>query len=363
MANSKRLVDQHGQPIGQDSDNVKDNLPAGVQALIETRIDSAITSMRQHNRDDLQDLARDHEKRWRHVAYVSIAFGILGSLFAGVTTFYAPEEIRGWISSQVDKKLTEPMLKESADRVMASKMTKYVDDHLEPLQSKTSSLAITIDTVQKDIQGKQIELETKQSELSKQLTIRKYAVGAKAGSRSSYNTLLQMVNDEEGSNDLLNASLKEIELFYDADRNQLLFPKLVKKETMKDPGYSGDEVIHIIRTAPKYSEAAINTLSEINNKATVSELCTFFEKTDDLRAAARITRTLYIITEEKFRPLEFDKVSKWCSSNSANQIYSGSYDGYSLVIQNMWSGGGPDQELEGFVEQLTTTIESRSERS
>lgn len=358
MSESRKLYDHVGNPLGQGDDPPESSLPAGVQALIETRINSAIADVREHNRDDLQDLARDHARKWRYLALVSVAFGIISSSVAVITTFYAPQQIRIWISSQVDKKLTEPMIRESADRVIADKMSAYVDERLQPLREKADSLVESVDNVRKDVGNKQVELERQQEELSKQLKIRELAVAAKAGSRSSYNALLELTKDHAEPRDLLNASLKEIELFFDADRSQLLFPTLVKASTMKDPGFSVDEVVHILRGSPQLVEAAINTLSNLKDKACVKELCAFVEKTDNLRAAARATRALQVITGDQFRPLEFDKVGRWCTDTSSNPVYSGSYDGYLSVAQHMNHGAILPWQLDDFIKQLTVTCES-----
>lgn len=93
MANSPKLFDHSGQPIGQKDDDAEGNLPAGDQALIESRVNSAIADIREHNRDDLQDLARDHVRKWRYLTFLSIAFGVVSSIIAVFTTFYAPKQI------------------------------------------------------------------------------------------------------------------------------------------------------------------------------------------------------------------------------------------------------------------------------
>ncbi len=63
MANSPKLYDHSGQPLGQNKDDSEGNLPQGVQALIESRVNEGIADIREHNRDDLQDLARDHVRK------------------------------------------------------------------------------------------------------------------------------------------------------------------------------------------------------------------------------------------------------------------------------------------------------------
>lgn len=234
-----------------------------------------------------------------------------------------------------------------------------MDGRLHPLRDKAVYIEKSVDNVRKDIESQQLEIKNKQDKLSNQLKITELSIDAKAGSRESYNSLLSMAKNETEHTNLLKASLKEIELFFDADRGQLLFPILVKKSTMKAPGYSVDEVVHILRTEPDLTEPAINVLSNLKSKASVKELCVFIEKTDNLRAAARATRALEEITGERFRPLEFEKVTNWWTENSANKIYSGSYDGYLSVVQDMWRGPIDPQRLERFVKQLTVTCESQ----
>lgn len=266
MDKKKRILDQSGQPIHPNEDEGETNLPLGVQALIETRINSAIDDLREHNRDDLKDLARDHARKWRYLALISLAITI-------ITIFYAPHQIITWIGEQIDTKLTEPMIQESADRLIDSKMAKYVSDKMEPLNRRATELKSSIDEMNTTIAKKQAMLEDQQKKLSVQLHIRELAIAAKAGSREAYTALLDMRGKEVNTSDLLTASIKEIELFYDADRNQLSFPTLVKTETFKDPGFASDEVIFILRNNPKLVEAAINTLSNLKSEASMAELC------------------------------------------------------------------------------------------
>ena len=184
------------------------------------------------------------------------------------------------------------------------------------------------------------------------------AIAAKAGSRKSYNTLLELDEREPETKNLLNASLKEIELYYGADRNQLAFPTLVREETMKDPGFSVDEVIFVLREKPGFIRAAVNTLSRLKSKAAVGELCRLIEKTEDLRVAARATRAIEEITGEIIRPLDFEKVKKWWSENSNNSAYLGNYDGYCYVAKKMWEKQVLPDMLEKFILKLDETIPS-----
>lgn len=351
MDKKKRILDQSGQQIHPNEDEGETNLPPGVQALIETRINSAIDGLREHNRDDLKDLARDHVRKWRYLALISSAIAI-------ITIFFAPHQIITWIGKQVDTKLTEPMLQKSADRLIDSKMAKYVSDKMEPLNRRATELKSSIDEMNTTIAKKQAMLENQQKKLSGQLHIRELAIAAKAGSREAYTALLDMRGKKVDTSDLLTASLKEIELFYDADRNQLSFIHLVKKETKKDPGLSVDEVIFDMRNNPKHMEAAINTLSQLKSKAAVGELCKILNDSQDLRVAARATRAIEKITGEKIRPLEFDKLQNWWQKNKGNKVYLGDYDGYCEVAEKMWQPLVTRDSLSEFINSLSKTIDS-----
>jgi len=351
MEKKKRILDQSGQPIPSNEDEGENNLPPGVQALIETRINSAIDDLREHNRDDLKDLARDHARKWRYLALFS-------SVIAIITIFYAPYQIITWIGEQVDRKLTEPMLQKSADRLIDSKMVTYVSDKMTPLNQQATKLKTAIEDMNESIAEKQTMLEDQQKKLYGQLHIQELAISAKAGSRQAYTALLEIKGKEVDRSDLLTASLKEIELFYDADRYELFFPGVAKTETFKDPGYAADEVIFILRNNPKLVEAAINTLSKLKSEASIAELCRIVNSSQDLRAATRATRAIEIITGEKIRPLEFDKVQNWWQKNKDNKAYFGDYDGYCQVVKKMWQRPVTNNSLSQFIGTLNRTIAS-----
>jgi tetratricopeptide (TPR) repeat protein len=351
MEKKTKLYDHSGQPLPSTDDGEKGNIPPGVQALIETRINSAIDDLRERNRDDLKDLSRDHAKKWRFLAIVS-------SVIVIITLFYAPHQVITWIGEQIDKKLTEPMLRSSADRLIETKMAGYVSDKLKPLNKEAAELKSTIDVMNKQISDKQSMLEEGQVKLSNQLHIQKLAIASKAGSRKAYSELLEMRINGANGNGLIAASLKEIELFYDADRHQLSYPVLVKKETMKDPGYAVDEVFYVLHNSPNFVEAAINTLSRQKSEAAIAELCKIVFNTKDLRAAARATRAIEIITDEKIRPLDFIKVEVWWEQNKDNNKFLGNYDGYCEVVSRMWQRPINNSRLVDFINSLSETIDS-----
>ncbi len=355
----KGIVDARGNPVGKREDSLEDlNLPPGVHALVETRIEHAIDSLREHNRDDLQDLTRNHTKRWRHIAFISWGTSAVMAILGIVTWFIAPQQITAWIANQVDKKLTEPMIQESADRVIDAKMAVYVDTKLEPVNQQAEALIQRVQRTEKDIAAKQAELANNQVELAEQLRIRKLAIAAKAGSRVAFNELHSLKGDSDAPEDLLSASRKEVELFYDTDHNQLSYIVLVQTETRKDPGFSTDEIVfNLMEGSPSLKEAAINSLGRAKSKAAVKVLCKELKQTENLRVAARTTWALQKITGEEFRPLAFDHVIEWWAQQT-NEVYCGDYSGYSLVRREMWVPPLSTERVREFTTQLTPTIES-----
>lgn len=55
-------------------------------------------------------------------------------------------------------------------------------------------------------------------------------------------------------------------------------------------------------------ESAVNTLADLNRVTAVQELCDSIDKEQNLRVISRMTRTLEILTGEKFYPLDIDAV-------------------------------------------------------
>ena len=351
MAKSPKILDASGRPFdGSDDDDSDKKLPLAIQALVETRLNSAVDDIRERNREDLKEISCDQVNRWRWIT----AIATISSLSVFV---YVPLQVKAWLNEQVDKKLTEPMIRESADRVISVKMAGYVDNKLMPLEKRAASLEGSIGEVRTDIESKAKSLEVQQDKLSQQLNITELSIAAKAGSRSAYEKLLKLSSDTGSSNEFLVASVKEIEFFFDVDRNQLSYMTLVSGETMKDPGYSGDEVIARMHSVPGLQVAAINTLGRLKSKATVKELCRLLSVTTNLHVATRITRTLEEITGEKFRPLEFDKVAKWWSENEGNSLYCGNYEGY-LEATKGTAGQIKTTELPYYIKRLSETCES-----
>jgi len=353
MEKKTNLFDHLGQPIASTNSEDDYNLPVATQAFIETRINSALDDLREQNRRDLGELSKEHAKKWRSLAIISTIITI-------IVTLYAPNKIITWMGNQIDKKLTEPMLINSADRLIDTKMNKYVSDKFEPLKQDASELKSTINIINEKIKEKQALLEIGQIDILEKLYIQELGIASKAGSKSAYLELIQKNDNPAKNKDLITATIKEIELFYDADRGRFSYPVLVKKETMEDPGFTVDEVVFSLRNNENLAEAAINTLSKLKSKATISELCKIVLSSNDLRAVTRAIRAIEIITEVKIQPLEFEKVRIWWEQNKDKKQFLGNYDGYCEVRSKMNQNIISQSDLDTFIESLSGTINSDS---
>jgi hypothetical protein len=359
---AKGILDSSGQPIHSDDGEAGRNLSPAIEAFVEVKVNSGLDNLREHNRVDLKCLAQEYASKWRYVALISSAAAFISWAAGLVMMFYAPSQIIGWIGTQVDNKLTQPMIQETADRLIKEKMGDFVSDKLKPLDQEAEKLKATIDDMNVAIADKQAAIEDQQKKLASQLHIQELAVAAKAGSRQAYTELLSLRALEVDASGLLAASLREIELFYDADRNQLARLTLVKNETLKDPGYAADEAIFVLRhQEPKLMEAAINTLCKLKSKASVKELCKIVSTTDDLRAATCATRAIEEITGERIRPLEFEKVEAWWRDNQKNTSYCGDYDGYCEVMKQIEQGHIQNSAIPDLIARLSRTIATEPE--
>ena len=64
------------------SNIIHDNMPPGIQALIETRLNEAIDRLRDHNKLDLKELVFKHVKKWRYLTAFMTAVAIAAVFIA-----------------------------------------------------------------------------------------------------------------------------------------------------------------------------------------------------------------------------------------------------------------------------------------
>lgn len=350
-----------------DSENSKniidDNMPPGIQALIETRLYEAIDRLRDHNQFDLKKLVSEHVKKWRFIAGFTTAIAI-------AAIFIAPFQIPKWIQSYIQQRMTEPELQTAAKQVIQNKMSEYVEEKINPLNSKANDLSKRIESFGNEITIRQDQIKKDQQSLRKQLHIQQLAIASKAGERLKYEELKNIVKEDTEFKNYAKTALKEVEYFYHTDRYLLSYQVLVDPISLKKINYSVDEVVGIFQKNPKLREPAVNVLCDMNKKCVVEELCKYIDSLQGLRVISRITRALEKLTGEKFKPLDVSAVKAWWSRNSDREEYKSPYKGYSdslmwynIVMQKLVNlpTESPEKVVDPFISGLNETIQKDPE--
>lgn len=133
---------------------------------------------------------------------------------------------------------------------------------------------------------------------------------------------------------------------------------LVDSISLKDPGYSIEEVIYLFNNQLSLREEAVNTIKQLGRKSAVQELCTLIKGEENLRVLARTTLAVEKLTEAKFLPLEYEKVQLWWTRNQDNPEFHGSYDGYLKVRDKIAHSSMKTADLPSHIKLLEETIES-----
>lgn len=165
------IFGEHGETLSRPPDSLADlNLPPGVQALIETRINAAIEQLREDNRVELRTLIEKHTRRWQVAAALLLVLNL-------ASWFVAPQQIKKWAKDYVQQRMTEPELKKAADEAISSQMGDYVRSQIDPLR--------------KDISQKQNQLSAAQRAITQQVRIQQLGIAAKAGGLKEFDELKQ----------------------------------------------------------------------------------------------------------------------------------------------------------------------------
>lgn len=307
------ILGEHGETLSRPTDLLADlNLPPGVQALIEARVSAAIEQLREDNRREVAELVRKNTRKWQVIAALSFIFTL-------ISWFIAPQQIKKWSKDYVQKRMTAPELKRAADEAIRTQMGDYVRSQIEP--------------VRQDISTKQEQLAAAQTSIDRQVQIQQFAIGAKAGGLSDYENLKRASAEETDAGKAAKAALKEVELYFDADRAQLMYPTLVDTESRQPPGWSYEEMlVRLGDKDPRIREAAVNVISQIGesqkSKGIVEELIQALQHESDLRVIARISRTLSILTKQEFKPLDRDAIASWWRLHARDPLFVSPYRGF-----------------------------------
>ena len=317
------------------------NLPPGVQALVETRINAAIEQLREDNRDELKKLIEKHTRKWQAAAALLFVLNL-------ASWFIAPHQIRKWAKDYVQQRMTAPELKRAADAAISSQMGDYVRSQLDPLRE--------------DISQKQDQLSAAQAAITRQVRIQQLAIAAKAGGLSEYEDLKQAADSQSQDTSAAKATLKEVELYYDADRAQLSYRALVDSVSHQDPGWSYEEMLMKLESHdPSYREAATNVIAQIggSNKSQgiVEDLVDALKKEANLRVIARITRAITLITKVEFKPLDRQAIFDWWQLHDKDPAYQSPYGGFRKALPLLDSADSAEEKRK-VISSLDETIKN-----
>jgi hypothetical protein len=338
--NSKKsqFFDEYGNPINPKTDSIDDvNLPPGVQALIETRLNGAVDRLRELNQADLKVLLTEQSKKWRHVALISSVFGLAGVVWGFFSWFVAPQQIKEWVREFVQQRMTEPQLRQAADEAIRSRMAAYVDDKVRPLETRADRISSQIETMSSDLAAKQAQLVTNQATMRRQLSVQELALSARTGGLVEYKELERLAAEQSDVKNQATVALREINWYFELDRASLVTVTLVDPISRANPGYSVEEAVAVLYGSDAGNrQAAANFLHDQNRKNTVQDLCEVLAEEKDLIVIARITRTLEKITGNRFAPLGRDGVLTWWSKHSGDAEYQSPYRPYLKAKDIVW---------------------------
>ncbi|MDP2653100.1 MAG: hypothetical protein Q8Q08_03610 [Candidatus Omnitrophota bacterium] len=303
-----------------------------------------------------QEIKRELSEKTAPLRFWANVGGILAFLVAIFTWLVAPSLIKQWTEDFVVERMNEPSLKEAADRAIKSKMDEYVENKFKPMGRRIDDMDGLISIMNKNITEKQDSLILSQEKLERSLNIQQLNLKAKTGDIESYEALLEIVSNEGEWKEYAEVAIKDLELYYDQDRSQIAYSVLGDSLSLKDPGYSVEEILYEMHLG-RFKEAAVNTLSRIETKTVIRDICDVLSEEKDLRVFARITRTISKLADVKIKPLEVENAKIWCAQNKNNPGYSASYNGY-IQARNLIESGRLHSDAQQIMEGLESTIQS-----
>lgn len=235
---------------------------------------------------------------------------------------------------------------------IADKELKNISDKMLPLEVKADYLSTLTKKTRKEI-----------LRMQERLNIQKLMIASKAGSRPDYEKLNKIAGKKSRIQTYANSAIRNIFFYFMSEKYLTAYPILVDSISREDPIFSVDEAIFMYHTEdPKrdMQESAINTLAILKRDTAVQEICDSIDKEQNLRVISRMTRTLEILTGEKFSPLDIDAVKKWWGNNRDQEKYKPCYKGL-LEARAIWerpSFGSNENDYKQVVSLLKQTTEA-----
>lgn len=331
MKRHHSIVDAQGNPIGNGKDSIEDlNLPPGVQALVEGRINDAIDRLRGHNDADLRHLARDHAKKWMILTLLSWAFTI-------TTLVIAPTQIPKWIRQYVQEHMTKPEMEEIADEAIRTKMGNYVDEKLRRIERSADAALANVATltnqvaiVSSDLAGARSDFENMSGDI---LALRQF-FNARRGDRDAYFGLVTSAKAPHA--ELASSLLQDVNEFYRGFKN----------ETQgKEPGRWGRQVLHVqtlqycrfpaedmhqnlTHKDPYQRQAGVNDTVRRGLKYFVEDLVSVATNDPNILVASRAVSAIEHFTGKRFGGIPpFSDVTRWWQDEGCtNSAYLSPFD-------------------------------------
>jgi hypothetical protein len=343
---SGEILDHSGNPISKCEDRLEDlNLPSGVQALIETRINSAVDQLRENNRSDLRQLTDERMHKWWRVTG-AVAVALLVSLVGNFFTWYvAPEKIGKMVQDYVEVHVAEPAMKQTLSSAAQAAADAYVKTKFDPLKASADELDADIKRLKDDIATKQASLAKEQLSVREQVRLQGLAVRAKMGDPDSYADLRRMANSNSDAAGNAQVFLKDVEQFYTDDRYSLV-QKVPAEDGVRVQISVDEAILRLGSGDPEGRSAAANALNDLNRRSSVEALCELLAKENDLMVISRITRALETITKEKFAAEEKEKALAWWKQNRTNKEFQ--FPTAALVSGEAFFSTQPDSNRADF---------------
>ena len=310
--------------MGKSEDNIEDlNLPPGVHALVEGRINDAIDRLRDHNDADLRHLARDHAKKWMILTVLSWALTI-------ATLIIAPTQIPKWIQQYVDDHMTKPEMEKIADNAIQMKMGDYVDTKVAPIESSVDAAKSNVDEVVSDLSNLARHLDATTSEfkgLSQEVTALRAFFNAKLGDAAAFRLLEDLAAKPQGKDEHLATLLqKDLEAQYSDFRSDKLGTdkrRLIHVQTLK-PYKAAAEQLHwtiLHDKSPYQRRAEINHIADRGMKYFVQDLVGVATNDSNLFVQCRAVSALETLTGKSFSQAPpFDDISNWWQTEGMTNV-------------------------------------------
>jgi tetratricopeptide (TPR) repeat protein len=326
MNTRKDIVDAQGNPIRKGGDNLDDlNLPPGVQALVETRINEAVDRLREHNQADLNALAREHAKKWR---ILTLASWLITIIF----TVWAPIQIPGWIRQYVQDNMTKPNMERIADEAIRTKMGTYVDSKLSRVETSAGEALANVATLTNQVANVSSALANARSEFDDLsgniLTLRQF-FNARRGDRQAYLGLV--TSSQLPKSELATALLQDVHEFYIAFKNEtkgkpsgLWGREVAHVQTLQYCPFPAEN-IHVMFTHkdPYQRQADVTETARRGWKYFVEDLVSVVTNDPNVLVASRAVSAIEPLTGKSFGDLSpfSDVVEWWQHEGVTNAMY------------------------------------------